>query len=125
MSIYHQINEDIIEMIIQGNFAEEELFSGFKQMISDPAIPENAHILINVTRSEGLPSLTTVERVAHLLGRNDRQLSGRVAVLVAHQVRYGRARQLGVFLERYGGLCQPFYERQAAIDWLLSNNTQT
>lgn len=122
MSIHHQTNNGIVEIFIRGQISRDDLFAGFEKMVNDNDLPRGVHILINVTKSSKLPPLAAVERVASILGRSNRKFSKRVAVLVSERVRYGRARQLGAFLERYGTISQPFYDLEAAIAWLEEEN---
>lgn len=122
MNITHKIGADLVEIEISGKFSLDELYAGFEAMIHDPALPERARLMINVTASEVLPPVEVIERIAMILGGARKKLSGRVAVLVAQEVRYGRARQLGVFLSNYGLEAQPFYERDEAAKWLAEDS---
>lgn len=124
MAITHNIRENYVEIIISGGSSPEELFAGFERILSGnrdtaakPLLP-GRYLLINVTKSEELPPLGAVERIAGIIANSGGGFSGRVAVLVNHMARYGRARQLGAFLAGYGIASEPFYNRGEALSWL-------
>jgi len=124
MAITHHIRENYVEIIISGRSLPEQLFAGFERVLSsnrDTAakpLPPGMHLLINVTQSEELPPLSVVERIAGIIANSGGGFSGRVAVLVNHTARYGRARQLGAFLAGYSIASEPFYNREEALSWL-------
>ena len=118
MGIRHLIENDTVEVIVDGQFALEELLEGFRQMLADEKLPSRALILINVTESKILPPSQVIEQIATLLGTKRDRLGNRLAVLVSHTVRFGIARQLGAFLENSDINAQPFYDRKTAIEWL-------
>ncbi len=131
MAIIHHIREHYAEIIITGRFSSEELFSGFEKILSGskaqkekeetdmiPVKNTGTHLMINVTKSEEMPPLGTVERIAGIIANSGGGFSGRVAVLVDEKARYGRARQLGAFLAGYGISSEPFYDRDEATRWL-------
>jgi hypothetical protein len=122
MGIEHRIDGQVVELFVQGSFTIDELLSGFRCVLRDARLPPNAHLLIDVTASEEIPPLSVVERIAAILCMGRAKLAPRVAVLVAHTVRYGRARQLGAMLESGGLTAQPFYERSKAVSWLLGQD---
>ncbi|UCD25029.1 MAG: hypothetical protein JSW51_03655 [Gemmatimonadota bacterium] len=74
--------------------------------------------MINVTDSEEIPALDVIRLIAATLNANSDKVATRLAVLLANEVRYGRARQLGVLLEAGGIESEPFYEKEAAVEWL-------
>ena len=124
MAITHNIRKNYVEIIISGRSSPEQLFAGFERVLSGvrdattkPLIP-GTYLLINVTKSEELPPLGVVERIAGIIANSGGGFSGRVAVLVNHMARYGRARQLDAFLAGYGIASEPFYNRKEALSWL-------
>jgi hypothetical protein len=131
MAITHNIEDNYAEIIIVGQFSTEELFDGFEKLLSgvskqagtnDKEKGMGVDLLINVTGSEELPPMGAIERVAGIIAQSGSGFSGRVAVLVGEQLRYGRARQLGAFLSGYGISSEPFYIREDAIRWLKTQN---
>ena len=129
MAITHHIEDDHVEIVIDGHFSTEELFDSFEELLSavkklagnsDGEKGMGVHLLINVTSSEELPPMGAVERVAGIIAQSSSGFSGRVAVLVGEKLRYGRARQLGAFLSGYGISSEPFYIRDDAVRWLKS-----
>jgi hypothetical protein len=120
MGILHRIDGDIVEVIVAGHFSSDELLTGFRLMLEDEHLPSNSLVLINATASEEIPPLEVIERLSSILSAGRKKLGPRLAILVAHTVRYGKARQLGMLLENAGILSQPFYDRKAAVEWLQS-----
>lgn len=121
MGITHQINEDIVEIIVQGQLTIEELLSGFRRVLADDDLPRQARVLINVTASDVIPSVEAMHRIAAVLCSRRERVAPRLAVLVTHAVRFGKARQLGAMLEFEGLAVQPFYDRSQALLWLLGD----
>lgn len=120
MGIRHCIDGDMVEIIVAGHFSIDELLTGFSLTLEDEHLPSNSLVLINVTASEEIPPVEVIERIASILSAGREKLGSRMAILVAHSVRYGRARQLGMMLEYAGILSQPFYDRKTAVEWLQS-----
>jgi hypothetical protein len=118
MGILHRIDGDIVEIIVAGHFSLDELITGFRLMLEDEHLPSNSLVLINVSGSEEIPPLEAIERISSILSAGRQKLGSRIAIQVAHTVRYGRARQLGMLLEPNGILSQPFYDRKTAVEWL-------
>jgi hypothetical protein len=118
MGILHRIDGDIVELIIAGHFSIDELLNGFRLMLADEHLPSKSLVLINATGSEEIPPLEAIEQISSILSSGREKLGSRIAILVAHTVRYGRARQLGMLLEYAGILSQPFYDRKTAMAWL-------
>ena len=87
-------------------------------MVSDPALPPSAPLLIDVSASETLPPGEALQAIASILATSCDRLGARIAVLVATPVRYGLARQLGAWLDPCGLSVRPFHERAAAVEWL-------
>lgn len=122
MSVTYEIIDDLAEIKVIGNCSGKELFAGFKSLVSDQNLSKTTHILINVGESQTLPSSGVVEEIAHILGASQERFSGRVSVFVTQKVRYGMARQLSVYLESYNLISMPFYDHQAAINWLRATD---
>ncbi len=87
-------------------------------MLEDERLPSNSLVLVDVTASEEIPPVEVIERISSMLSAGREKLGPRIAILVAHTVRYGMARQLGMLLEYAGILSQPFYDRKSAVEWL-------
>ena len=116
--ILHRIDGDIVEVIVAGHFSIDELLTGFRLMLEDEHLPPNSLVLVNVTASEEIPPVEVIERISAILSAGREKLGSRIAIRVAHTVRYGRARQPGTLLEYAGILSQPFYDRKTAVEWL-------
>jgi hypothetical protein len=78
-------------------------------------------LLIDVTESAVLPKSVQLRRIGEAIVRHQGQDNLPVAVCVAQTVRYGLARQLGVFLETAGIELRPFTDREAAVACLTGN----
>ena len=118
MPVQHRIDGTIVEMVLAGSFSIEELLAGLRRMLEDERLPENASVLINVTESEVIPPAHVAKQVASVIAGGRERLGPRLAVVVAHSVRFGIARQLGVWLESSGLTLEPFYQRAEAVAWL-------
>jgi len=123
MGIQHRIDGDIVEVIVAGHFSIDELLNGFRLMIEDENLPHKSPVLVNVTDSEEIPPLETIEQISSILSAGREKLGSRLAILVANTIRYGRARQLGMLLESTGIQSQPFYDRNSAMLWLQAEES--
>ena len=128
MGISTEVMDDYTEVIVRDQVSPEELFSGFDRALSlnkeNTGLPvaHGSNLLINVTESEVLPPISVIERVAGIIAHAHGGFTGRVAILVSQKVRYGRARQLGVFLAEHGITSEPFYVRDEALIWLKNKS---
>jgi hypothetical protein len=125
MGLQHRIDDGVVEMVVAGRFSVDELLAGFREMLEDEDLPPDALVLINGTASEVLPPYEVMERIASTLTGGREKLGTRLAFLVAHTVRFGKARQLGALLEPAGIFSQPFYDREEAIRWLKADEVDT
>jgi hypothetical protein len=123
MGIATQINKDFAELIISGRITTELLYTAIRDIINESLLRSHSGLLINVTGSDTLPPFSVMERIADIFGAAGKGKIRRVAILVANEVRYGRARQLAIFLEQYEIAASPFYDRTEAITWLLGTST--
>jgi len=119
MGIATQLNKDFAELIISGRIATDLLYTAIGDIINESLLHRHSGFLINVTGSDTLPPVSVMERIADIIGSAGQGEIMRVAILVANEVRYGRARQLAIFLEQYQIAAAPFYDRAEAISWLL------
>ena len=125
MGIATQLNKDYTELIISGRIATDLLYTAIGDIINESLLRRHSGFLINVTESDILPPFSVMERLADIIGSTGKGKIMRVAILVAHEVRYGRARQLGIFLEKYDIAASPFYDRADAITWLLGKKPES
>ena len=120
MPVVRQFSDGRIEIALSGKLTPEELFGAFTGSLDDPGAPSGAGLLIDVTASDTLPPSQALRGIAKIIAQRAEKLRGRMAVLVAHEVRYGLARQLGAWLEQDGIDVRPFHDRDEAITWLDS-----
>ena len=123
LGIHHRIDGDIVEITVAGHFSIDELLTGFRLMLEDENLPSKSPVLVNVSDSEEVPPLEVIEQISSILSAGREKLGSRIAILVAHAMRYGRARQLGMLLEYAGILSQPFYDRKTAVEWLRAKES--
>ena len=118
MPVGHRVDGDLVELTVTGAVSGPELISGFKSMLEDDRLPSEALVLVDVVHSEAHAPPDVMHRIAMLLRAKSNERPSRIAILVAHPVRYGLARQLGARLEPAGIHAQPFHDRDAALSWL-------
>lgn len=122
MGVEHHIDGQLVELRVAGEFTIDELLDGFRSMLVDESVPSAAQVIIDVTASKVIPSAAAIEQVAAVIASAQAKLAPRLAVLVAHEVRIGKARQLGFMLQSSGIQVEPFYEREAAVEYLLAHS---
>ena len=120
MPVSYSLSESILEVTMEGRTTTEEGLAAFEQGLA--SIPSGAKygVLIDVTRSEEVKSFGDFKQIAALFGEHADSLGGRIGVLVAHQVRFGTARQFGALVECHGLEALPFEDRDAAVAWLVA-----
>ena len=118
MPVLHSINGKIAKIIVTGHFTIDELLAGFQETLNDGLLTSGTHILVDVTKSEELPSYVVINQIAAVLSDNQNRFSGRMAILVSQTVRYGIARQLSTLLDSNNIDARPFYIYKEAMDWL-------
>lgn len=118
MAVSYRIDEDLVEIVVVGEVTVDDVIGQIHASVQDPDLRPPTHLLLNVTESELLPHKEDVPRLAAALAAVQHQMGGRIAVLVAHPVRFGLARQISAFLRGDGVQLMPFLEREQACLWL-------
>ena len=118
MPASYSLSGFVLEFTFEGRVTSAEGLAAVEQGIASVPSGTRPGVLIDVTKSEELKSLETTRRLADLLGAHSASLSGRIGVLVSTEARFGKARQLGGLVGRYGLDARPFHDRPAAVSWL-------
>ena len=118
MPVTYSLSDSILEITLEGKYTSAESLAAFEQGIASVPPDTRPGVLIDVTKSEELRSYETMHRIADRFGVHSASLSGRIAVVVSTQARFGSARQLGALVEGYGLHARPFRDRPAAVSWL-------
>ncbi|MHB0915070.1 MAG: hypothetical protein ACYC5A_08865 [Thermoleophilia bacterium] len=120
MGVEYHIEGELVELRVAGDFTIDELLDGFRSMLAEESLPARAQVIIDVTASQVIPSAAVIEQIAAIIDSAREKLAPRLAVLVAQEVRIGKARQLGFMLQGAGIQVEPFYDREAAVNYLAS-----
>ena len=120
MAVTFRVEPDHLELKLVGPVALDDVIANLDAGLQQPAVEAPVRLLIDVTASELVPDQDGLRRIATLISTDFASREGRVAVLVAEELRFGLARQIGAYLENHGIAARPFWERSAALSWLQS-----
>jgi hypothetical protein len=119
MSVTYLINDDVVEMILNGTSTPDEVIKIFHQALEDTATPEEFVLLLDVRNSTSLATRPTADiiRVAEYLGPFQDRVK-RCAVLASENIHFGLSRLGAVYSETAGVMTSVFRDKTEAVDWL-------
>jgi len=121
MSVTYHLNEDVVEMTLNGTSAIDEVIQTFHEALDDTKTPEEFVLLLDVRNSTSLATRPTSEiiKVAEYLGPFQDRVK-RCAVLATENIHFGLSRLGAVYSETAGVMTSVFRDKEEAIDWLHS-----
>ena len=119
MPASYSLSESVLEFTFEGSFTSAEALAALEQGIASVPPGTRPGVLIDVTTSrEPVRSYEEMRGLAQFFGSHMASLSGRIAVVVSTQARFGTTRQFGAMIEEHGLDARPFHDRPAAVSWL-------
>jgi hypothetical protein len=111
---------NVLRIDFEGVYPADAAMDVFQRALEDPAFPENARLLIDVTRSESLADRrtqdlkTSVDFFANAIER----VGKRGAILAASEFQSGMMRMAAVYAETLNVECKVFSTEGEAVRWL-------
>jgi len=92
----------------------------FDRALNDPKFPDNAFLMLDVTRSESLAkrSVDDLRRIVDYYGKRADRVGRRCAILAESAVHFGLMRMAVVFAESYDAKARVFKTEEEALLWL-------
>jgi len=121
MSATYRLNDDVVEMTLNGTTGIEEVIQTFHKALDDSNTPEEFVLLVDVRESSSLATRPTSEiiKVAEYLGPFQDRVK-RCAVLATENIHFGLSRLGAVYSETAGVMTSVFRDKEEAISWLHS-----
>ena len=121
MSATYRLNDDVVEMTLNGTTGIDEVIQTFHKALDDSNTPEEFVLLLDVRKSSSLATRPTSEiiKVAEYLGPFQDRVR-RCAVLATENIHFGLSRLGAVYSETAGVMTSVFRDKEEAIDWLHS-----
>jgi hypothetical protein len=121
MSATYRLNDDVVEMTLNGTTGIDEVIQTFHKALDDSNTPEEFVLLLDVRKSSSLATRPTSEiiKVAEYLGPFQDRVK-RCAVLATENIHFGLSRLGAVYSETAGVMTSVFRDKDEAIDWLHS-----
>jgi hypothetical protein len=119
MPVTYRVQNDVVEMSLNGESTPDEVIQTFNHAAEDPATPGQFVLLVDVRKSTTLASRPTADiiRVAEYLGPFQDRVK-RCAVLATENVHFGLSRLGAVYSETAGVMTSVFRDREEALEWL-------
>lgn len=119
MPVTYRVNDDVVEMALDGECPPDDIIQTFHDILDDPACPQKFGFFLDVRNSTSFATRTTPEiiRVAEYIGPHRNRVT-RCAVLAAQDVHFGLSRLGAVYSEAAGVVTSVFRERDEALAWL-------
>ena len=123
MPVTYSIHGNLLKLEFIGRNAPDDVIKTFESAMKDPACPNPAALLVDVSRSESLATVPVPEirRVAEHLGPFSGRIGGRAAVVASSDVHFGLSRLGSVYSEGVGVEVQVFRDVESAAAWLGIN----
>lgn len=121
MSATYRLNDDVVEMTLNGTTGIDEVIQTFHKALDDSETPEEFVLLLDVRKSSSLATRPTSEiiKVAEYLGPFQDRVK-RCAVLATENIHFGLSRLGAVYSETAGVMTSVFRDKEEAINWLHS-----
>jgi hypothetical protein len=121
MSVTYQLNEDVVEMTLNGTSTPEDVIKTFHQALEDSSTPDEFVLLLDVRKSTSLATRPTADiiKIAKYLGPFQDRVR-RCAVLATENIHFGLSRMGAVYSETAGVMTSVFRDKDEAIAWLHS-----
>jgi len=121
MSATYRLNDDVVEMTLNGTTGIEEVIQTFHKALDDSNTPEEFVLLVDVRESSSLATRPTSEiiKVAEYLGPFQDRVK-RCAVLATENIHFGLSRLGAVYSETAGVMTSVFRDKEEAVNWLHS-----
>jgi hypothetical protein len=121
MSATYRLNDDVVEMTLNGTTGIDEVIQTFHKALDDSNTPEEFVLLVDVRESSSLATRPTSEiiKVAEYLGPFQDRVK-RCAVLATENIHFGLSRLGAVYSETAGVMTSVFRDKEEAISWLHS-----
>jgi hypothetical protein len=119
MSVIYRFQDDVVEMVLEGENPPDAVIQCFNKAVEDPEVPEQFFLIVDVRKSTSLATRPTQDiiRVAEYIGPfQDRVM--RCAVLATENVHFGLSRLGAVYSETAGVMTSVFRDRDEAVSWL-------
>jgi hypothetical protein len=120
MPVHYTLDGTLFRMDFEGSYTTEEVKQVFAAALEDPAFPEDARLLMDVTQSTSLASRPAeeIQGVADFLGPRAARVGNRCAIYAREPVKFGLMRMAQVFGETHGVETSVFSELEPALEWL-------
>ena len=107
-------------MTFEGKYEPQDIIREFLAAIADPACPDPAALLVDVTKSESLENRAPQEirQVAEYIGPYAKRIGGRCAIVASRDLHFGLSRMGSVYSEGVGVETAVFRDIPAALEWL-------
>jgi len=121
MSATYRLNDDVVEMTLNGTTGIDEVIQTFHKALDDSNTPEEFVLLVDVRESSSLATRPTSEiiKVAEYLGPFQDRVK-RCAVLATENIHFGLSRLGAVYSETAGVMTSVFRDKEEAVNWLHS-----
>ncbi len=120
MPVTYKIHEGLLTMECVGTYLSADVVRQFLNAMNDPNCPPRVALLVDVSRSESLPTRPTdeIRSVAEFLGTYGERIGQRCAVVAAPDVQFGLSQMGAVFSEGVGITSRVFRTTAEALEWL-------
>lgn len=120
MPVTWSIDEDLVQLTLEGHYAPTDIIDAFLTALADRKCPEQIHLLLDTTQSESLKERTPreVRHVAQYLGPYRKRIRGRCAVVAGTDLQFGLSRMGSAYSDSVGVDARVFRSRIEALDWL-------
>lgn len=120
MPVTYSFDDRIFRLDCIGEYSNEELRQNYNAALNDPAFPENALFLMDVTHSTSLAARPTqdIKETSSFLGPRADKFGKRCAIIALEDLYFGLMRMAGAFGETFGVETAVFRTEAEALQWL-------
>lgn len=127
MAVRYSLEGNLLRMSFEDHYTPEDVKRVFGDAIEDPALPADARLLMDVTRSSSLASRPAheIRGVADFLGPRAGRVGSRCAIYASLPVHFGLMRMAQAFGETHGVETAVFSDEKRALEWLGASSEET
>ena len=123
MPATYLIRDGLVVLLLEGEYKPDDIRSCVATALEDPELPEDARVLMDVTRSTALErrSPADVRSIAGYLARLSPRFGSRIGIAAGSEVHYGLMRMAEVYSETGGMTARVFRSVDEAAAWLATD----
>jgi hypothetical protein len=124
VSVEREIDGQLCVLSCQGSYSADELIAALDALLSDPNLPENPLLLLDLRESASVlrRPIPELRRIAYYFTKHAHRFDNRCALLVSGAARYGLMRMASMWIDLRGVEARVFRDEAESREWLKKSS---